>query len=126
MGLPVNASVEATPNFLAGLQTAHAFFVQQDTDTAPKRLSKLKAELREMTTILGWSPACGRPARFLTAKSAQARLRNASVAALAQEAGLPSLREYLLDQHIILYAHSNTEVVLLALKHQRQLGYSLN
>ena len=34
------------------------------------------------------------------------------------------LREYVVDQHIVLYAHSESDVVLLAIKHQRQLVYS--
>jgi len=36
---------------------------------------------------------------------------------------LPNLREYIVNRHIVLYAHSEVEVVLLALKHQRQLTY---
>ena len=43
---------------------------------------------------------------------------------LAEQAGLPSLREYVVSQHIVLYAHSNSDVVLLAIKHQRQLVYA--
>ena len=38
--------------------------------------------------------------------------------------GLPRVREFIVSQHIVLYAHSETEVVLLAIKHQRQLVYS--
>lgn len=48
--------VEAAPNFLANLQDAHLFFVEQDADSASERLRKLKAELREMVTVLSWSP----------------------------------------------------------------------
>lgn len=125
MALPVNARVEAAPNFLANLAEVHAFFTLQDADSANTRLKKLKAELREMTAILAWSPGSGRPARFLAGKSAQARLRLETVFALAQQAGLPHLREYGVAQHLVLYAHSDLEVVLLALKHQRQLVYSV-
>jgi len=123
MTLPVNTGVEAAPNFLSNLEAAQRFLVAQDADTASERFRKLKAELREMITILGWSPAAGRPARFLTARSAQARLRAESVQQLAAQAGLPNLREYVVSRYIVLYAHSEAEVVLLALKHQRQLTY---
>jgi len=123
MTLPVNTGVEAAPNFLSNLEAAQLFLVAQDADTASERFRKLKAELREMITILGWSPAAGRPARFLTARSAQAQLRAESVQQLAAQAGLPNLREYVVSRHIVLYAHSEAEVVLLALKHQRQLTY---
>lgn len=124
MALPLNAKVEAAPNFLANLDAAHQFFLVQDADTGDARLSKLKADLREMVSILSWSPASGRPARFLAAKSAQATLKTNAVQQLAEQAGLPSLREYVVGQFIVLYAHSDTDVVLLALKHQRQLMYS--
>jgi len=49
MTLPINARVEAAPNFIANLAAAHAFFALQDEESADLRLSKLKAELREMT-----------------------------------------------------------------------------
>ncbi|MDP2787235.1 MAG: type II toxin-antitoxin system RelE/ParE family toxin [Pseudomonadota bacterium] len=123
MTLPIRASVEAAPNFLSNLETARLFLVEQDTDSADERFRKLKQELREMIDIVSWSPASGRSARFLDSRSAQARLRTASVKNLAAQAGLPNLREYVLGRYIVLYAHAEAEVVLLALKHQRQLIY---
>ena len=123
MTLPVNTRIEAAPNFLNNLEAAHLFFIEQDKDSASERFRKLKAELREMITLLSWSPASGHPARFLTARSAQARLRARTVQQLAAQAGLPTLREYIINRHIIMYAHSEAEIVLLALKHQRQLTY---
>lgn len=123
MTLPIIARVEAAPNFLSNLQAAHQFFIEQDADSATERFRKLKAELREMIAVLSWSPASGHPARFFTARSAQARLRVQTVQQLAAQAGLPYLREYLVSRHIVLYAHSDAHVVLLALKHQRQLTY---
>ena len=118
------AKIEAAPNFLRNLEAAHLFFIEQDVDSATERFRKLKEELREMIAVVSWSPASGRPARFLGGRSAQARLRAESVQALATEAGLPNLREYVLNRHIVLYAHSDVQVVFLALKHQRQLRYS--
>ena len=125
MALAINAKVEAAPNFLANLDAAHQFFQIQDAGSADSRLTKLKGDLRDMIAILAWSPASGRPARFLSAKSAQATLKANAVQQLAEQAGLPHLREYIVGQQfIVLYAHSETDVVLLALKHQRQLMYS--
>ena len=124
MALPLNAKVEAAPNFLANLDAAHQFFQIQDAGSADARLAKLKQDLRDMIAILAWSPASGRPARFLSATSAQSTLKANTVQELAEQAGLPSLREYVVGQFIVLYAHSETDVVLLALKHQRQLMYS--
>lgn len=119
----VTARVTAAPNFMSNLEAARLFFVEQDADSAAERYRKLKAELREMVTLLTWSPGSGRQARFLIGRSVQARLRSEAVQQLAAQAGLPYLREYVVGRHIVLYAHSETEVALLALKHQRQLIY---
>jgi plasmid stabilization system protein ParE len=58
------------------------------------------------------------------AKSAQVRLKSDAVQRLAEQAGLPYLREYVVGQHLVLYVHAEAEVVLLAVKHQRQLTYA--
>uniref|UniRef100_UPI00333F4E2E hypothetical protein n=1 Tax=Castellaniella defragrans TaxID=75697 RepID=UPI00333F4E2E len=125
MALPENATVEVAANFYAGLDAANQFFIGQDPDSAPRRYADLSAGLREMIELLAWSPASGRPARFFSTKSAQARMRVETVMALARQAGLPGLREYPVGRHIVLYAHSDTRVVLLAMKHQRQLAYAV-
>ena len=119
----VSAQVGAAPHFAVCLQAVDAFMTQQDAVSASVRLAQLKRDLREMKTLLAWSPASGRPARFMRPNSAQASLRLAAVQKLAQSAGLPGLREYVIGSHVVLYAHSDTEVVLLALKHHRQLTY---
>ena len=123
MALPQRAVVVATPNFSTGLDAAQAFFVEQDDATANARFRALRVELREMVETLRWAPAGGRPARFLIGRSVQARIRARKAEALASEVGLPHLREYVLKQHVVLYAHSSDRVVLLAIRHQRQLGY---
>jgi hypothetical protein len=124
MARPLNANVEAAPNFIANLEAAHQFFILQDADSADTRLARLKEDLKEMVSVLQLYPAGGRPARFMAATSMQARLRLQAVLNLADQAGLPNLREYVVGRHIVLYAHAETEVVLLSIKHQRQLVYS--
>ncbi len=119
----VSAQVGAAPHFAHCLLAVHAFMVEQDAASATARLAQLKRDLREMKTLLVWSPASGRPARFLKPNSAQASLRLAAVQQLAQSAGLPQLREFVIGSHVVLYAHSDTEVLLLSLKHHRQLTY---
>ena len=119
----VSAQLSAAPHFADCLQAVQAFMVEQDAASAPARFAQLKRDLREMKTLLAWSPAGGRPERFLRPNSAQASLRLAAVQQLAQSAGLPQLREYVIGSHVVLYAHSDTEFVLLSLKHHRQLSY---
>jgi hypothetical protein len=118
-----SATVSAAPNFATCLEAVRVYMVEQNAATATARFAQLKADLREMKTLLAWSPAGGRPARFLQPKSAQAALRMAAVQRLAQSAGLPNLREYGVGTHVVLYAHSSSEVVLLSIKHHRQLTY---
>jgi hypothetical protein len=119
----VSAQISAAPHFADCLLAVHAFMVKQDAASAPVRLAQLKRDLREMKTLLAWSPASGRPARFLSPNTAQASLRLAAVQQLAQAAGLPHLREYVIGAHVVLYAHSDIKLVLLSLKHHRQLTY---
>jgi hypothetical protein len=45
--------------------------------------------------------------------------------ALVTTQGLPELRELILRPYVLLYAHSASRVVLLALKHERQLEFQL-
>ena len=123
--MTARAVVEAAPNFLATLDEARHFLVEQDAQTAPARYARLQAELVETVRMLEWSPGSGRPAQFMAAHSAQAKLRLIRVQRLAAEATLPELREFVLQQHVVLYAHSSTRVALLAIKHQRQLTYSV-
>jgi len=120
----LSAQVGAAPHFADCLLAVRAFMVEQDAASAPSRLAQLKRELREMKTMLAWSPASGRPARFLKPNSAQASLRLAAVQQLAQSANLPHLREFVIGSHLVLYAHSDSEVVLLSIKHHRQLTYT--
>jgi hypothetical protein len=120
----VSAQVSAAPHFAVCLLAVHAFMVEQDAASASARFAQIKRDLRDMKTLLAWSPGSGRPARFLDSISAQARLRLAAVLQSAQLAGVPQLREYVMGAHVVLYAHSDTEVVLLALKHHRQLTYT--
>lgn len=125
MTLPQRASVDAARNFLANLEPIRLFLIEQDESGADARYERLRAELREMIAILAWAPGSGRPMRGLSGRSLQARLRAERVQTLATQAGLPHLREFVTTQYVVLYAHSTTEVALLAIKHQRQLGYSV-
>ena len=121
--MKARALVDAAPNFLATLDEVRRFLVEQDEQTAASRYVKLQGQLFEMMQMLAWSPACGRLARFMEAHSAQAMLRLTRIRRLASEAGLPDLREFILQEHVVLYAHSSSRVALLAIRHQRQLTY---
>jgi hypothetical protein len=125
LSIPVNAKVRAVPNFLAGLRAAQAFMVEQDAASASARFKKLQAELIKARNLLSFAPASGRPARFLDAKTGWGQFQAQQALQLAQALGMPKLRELVLARHVVLYAHSEKEVLLLSLRHERQLGYQL-
>ncbi len=126
MSLPVNAKVRAVPNFLACLRAARAFLVQQDAGSAPARFEKLQADLVKARGLLAFAPTSGRPARFLDAKTGWGQFHAQQALQLARALGMTELRELVLDRHIVLYAHSERDVVLLCLRHERQLAYRLS
>ncbi len=125
MSIPVNAKVRAVPNFLACLRAARGFMVEQDAASAPARFEKLQAELVKAQGLLSFAPTSGRPARFLDAKTGWGQFRAQQAVELALTLGMPELRELVLARHVLLYAHSERDVLLISLRHERQLGYRL-
>ncbi len=125
MSLPVDARVRAVPHFLACLVAARAFMVLQDAASAPARFRQLQAEIVRARALLTFAPTGGRPARFLDAQTDWGRFQAEQATQLAKAVGMPGLRELVLAKHVMLYAHSEREVALLSLRHERQLGYQL-
>jgi len=123
--LPVNARIQAAQSFVLNVRSAHEFLLQQDSTSAETRYAALVARLKEAREHLGWNPAAGRPARFLDAHSAQGQAMAARAMAIAATHGVPQLRELVVKPYVLLYAHSDDRVVLLALKHERQLVFQL-
>ena len=125
MSLPVNARIQAAQSFGRNVLSAEEFLNQQDSTGAEARYGALLARLKEAREHLRWKPATGRPARFLRAHSAQGQAMAARATALAAAHGVPQLRELVVKPYVLLYAHSNDRVVLLALKHEHQLVFQL-
>ena len=125
MSIPVNAKVRAVPNFLTCLRAALGFMVDQDAASAPLRFERLQAELVKARALLSFAATSGRPARFLAAKTGWGQFQAQQAAQLARTLGMPGLRELVLARHVLLYAHSDRDVLLLSLRHERQLGYRL-
>jgi len=125
MSLPVNATVQAAQSYVLNVRAAYEFLVQQDAASADVRYAALLAQLKEARDLLRWNPASGRPARFLAAKSGQGLASASRAKALAATHGVPELRELVVKPYVLLYAHSADRVVLLALKHERQLVFQM-
>lgn len=125
MSIPLNARVRAVPNFLACLRAARHFMDEQDAATAAPRFAKLQAEVTRAQALLSFAPSSGRPARFLDARSGWGKFQAQQAIQFAKELGMPELRELVLSRHLVLYAHSEREVVLLSIRHERQLAYRM-
>lgn len=125
MSLPAGARVRATNAFAASQHAVLAFMRAQDADTASTRYEALLLELQDGVQRLAWAPGSGRPARFQDATSVQGQLLARQARQLATTLGAPHLREAVLRRHLLLYAHSDGDMFLLALKHERQLAYEL-
>ncbi len=98
---------------------------EQDAASAPRRFEKLQASLVKARRLLSFAPTSGRPARFLEARTGWGRYQAQQALQLAHAIGMPELRELVLHRHVVLYAHSEQDVLLLSVRHERQLGYPL-
>lgn len=125
MSLPANARIQVAQSFVRNVRSAQEFLRQQDAISADERYAALLARLKEIREYLRWNPAAGRPARFLQTRSAQGQAMAVRAKALAAAQGVPELRELVVKPYVLLYAHSDDRVVLLALKHERQLEFQL-
>ena len=99
---------------------------EQDAASASVRFKKLQAEVIKARALLSFAPTSGRPARFLDAKSGWGQFQAQQARQIAHALGLPELRELVLARHVMLYAHSERDVVLLSMRHERELGYALS
>ena len=125
MSIPANAQVRAVPNFLACLRAARHFMQDQDARSTTVRFERLQAELVKARSLLAFAPTSGRPARFLDARTGWGRFQAQQARQAADALGVPELRVLVLARHVVLYAHSEKQVVLLSLRHERQLAYRL-
>ncbi|MBN3790393.1 hypothetical protein [Burkholderia sp. Ac-20353] len=105
------------------LRVLEAFMLAQEPDAALARIDGLHEEIFRFVDLVKLHPKIGRPADFLAASSIEGRMRLDQVLRLAIEAGVPELREYVMRAHLMLYAHSDSRVLLLSVRHQRELGY---
>ncbi len=125
MPLPANVRLQAALSFVRDVRASGDFMRQQDKASADARYARLLAQIAEARELLRWNPEAGRPARLLQSQSVQGRAVAERAFALAQAQGLHSLRELIIKPHVLLYAHGQDLVVLLALKHERQLAFQL-
>ena len=106
------------------LETIQEFLLVHDVSSAAGRMEDLMSEIYRFGDLVAIHPKIGRPAGVLATNSVEGQSRLERVLRLASQANLPELREYIMRSHLILYAHSDTRVLLLSIRHQRELGYA--
>jgi plasmid stabilization system protein ParE len=114
------AAVKLTANFEANLISIEAFWIKADAPWAHDRL--LDNILETVIPNLEQFPKIGRS--FLT-REAQSVESRAAVERLKTRIGRSEISEYLIDDHLILYASIGDAVYLLSVKHHRQLSFDL-
>lgn len=115
------ARVRVTANFQANLDSIRDFLVAQEAAAEYDGLLDLLFE-RIIPNITRF-PAIGRD---FTARVPLSVEGEAAVSALRRRAGSEtSLREYITDDYLILYALRASTVFLLSIRHHRQLSFDL-
>jgi hypothetical protein len=115
--------VDFAESFGERLRVLEEFMLAQDPDSASARIEDLQQEVLRFIDLVKLHPKIGRPAGMLAANSAEGQWRLERVLQLASDTGMPELREYVLHAHLALYAHSDSRVLMLSIRHQRELGY---
>jgi len=112
--------VEVTANFEANLDVVAAFLAEAG---APQAFAALVDTIAaSVIPNLERFPDMGRPFLDRPADSVEARER---IHRLQSSHGKAVIREYVLDDFLILYAVRGESVYLLAIKHHRQLSFDL-
>jgi plasmid stabilization system protein ParE len=106
------------------LEAIQEFLLVQDVHSAADRMEELMSEIVRFGDLVALHPKIGRPAGMLATNTIEGQSRLERVLRLASKANLPELREYVIRSYLILYAHSDTHVLLLSIRHQRELGYT--
>jgi plasmid stabilization system protein ParE len=115
--------VKLTANFERNLDNIERFLVEAE---APSAFESLLDELLD-TVIknLGRFPGIGRP--FLARGTCSVETTNAVEVLRAKLSALTpdpdALREYIMDNYLVLYAQIGSNIHLLAIRHQYQLSF---
>ena len=113
-------AVRITPNFERNLAAIRSFLAEAGAPDAYNAL--LDTLAATVIPNLERYPRIGQPFLERAAHSVEARER---IGALRARTDTGELREYMTQDHLILYALSRSTVYLLAIKHHRQLSFDL-
>jgi plasmid stabilization system protein ParE len=115
--------VEVSDLFREALDEAEEFLLVQDPLSAARRADELENEIVRLLDLLERYPKIGHRANFydVTTPTAQAWLQR--VQQEVTDAGLDEYREFNISPYVVLYAGSDRHVLVVSIRHERQLGY---
>ncbi len=113
-------AVNLTANLEANLAFIETFWIEADAPRSYDRL--LDVLLESVIPNLEQFPQMGRP--FLS-RQAQSVESQALIERLKTRSGRGEIREYLMDDYLILYASIGDAVYLLSIRHHKQLSFDL-
>ena len=113
-------AVKVTANFEVNLAAIEAFWIEADARQSYDRL--LDVLLVTVIPNLEQFPKMG---RLFLARQAQSVESRAAIGRLKTRIGRSEIREYLMDNYLILYALIGDAVYLLSIRHHQQLSFDL-
>ncbi|HTT40669.1 MAG TPA: type II toxin-antitoxin system RelE/ParE family toxin [Burkholderiales bacterium] len=119
------AEVRFTQNFEDNLGAIQEFLLARSPDIAVDQFQALLQEIAAVAGLLSQYPSIGRPMQSGGSPNSKSALAWKHLASRMRALRAGELREYVLHEYVLLYAASRESVHLLAVKHQRQLSYSL-
>ena len=117
---PKKVAVKLTANFEANLSSVEAFCIEVDAPQSYDRL--LDTLLESVIPHLEQFPQIGRS--FLS-RQTQSAESDAVIQRLKTRTGRGEIREYLMNDYLILYALIGDAVYLLSIRHHKQLSFDL-
>jgi hypothetical protein len=115
--------VDVADSFTESLDAIEAFMFVQDEGSAARRSDQLEGEIVELIARLENYPKIGRRADFYAVTSAASQAWLRQVEQLAAQAQLLEFRESVLSAYLVLYACSDTRVILVSIRHEREAKY---
>ncbi|WP_250478404.1 MULTISPECIES: hypothetical protein [unclassified Caballeronia] len=115
--------VDVADSFSESLDAIEAFMFVQDEASAARRSDHLEGEIVELIARLERYPKIGHRADFYSVTSTASQTWLRQVEQLAAQARLFEFRESVLSAHLVLYACSETRVILLSIRHEREAKY---
>lgn len=113
--------VRITPTFERSLDEALLFLLEKDAVAAAERLQQ--AVLDRMPGVLVNHPRLGRDLLARNLRTPEARQTHRQAVALLGKS--TELREYILDDYLVLYAIEDDCIVLVSIRHHRQSSFGL-